>query len=319
MSDKNCILVCSIGGLKAGACAVGTFFALKSSGYNVVGLAGSSGGSIFLPMLASGASIIEIIDLVTQIEEDSLYDQDFLQQTIDSIRKRIPLLGKRKGDLPFTGIMRGNSLRFELNKMYKAVGCEDLSSCKIPTMIVSTQITASREAVKLIEKDPAMSFIYAINNSKTHAFMAGSSADAVRASCSIPLVFRPVLLNGNYYVDGGATSSMPVWPAVQKFGAYDVFISDATGDVFEEPLYTEDIDSIVAVITSTIHTIVRSNTLDQIKMASDFLATHNKKIERIFHKTKLKMFDTENFKDAVYSAFVEAKEWIRKHDENRNR
>lgn len=37
-------------------------------------------------------------------------------------------------------------------------------------------------------------------------------SDAVRASCSIPVIFKPVIINGETYVDGGVTDMIPVKP-----------------------------------------------------------------------------------------------------------
>lgn len=40
---------------------------------------------------------------------------------------------------------------------------------------------------------------------------SGDIAQVVMASCSIPILFRPVEINGHHYVDGGVTRNMPAW------------------------------------------------------------------------------------------------------------
>ena len=40
-------------------------------------------------------------------------------------------------------------------------------------------------------------------------FETGPLADAVRASCSLPIVFNPVQIDGHAYVDGGVTMNLP--------------------------------------------------------------------------------------------------------------
>lgn len=43
------------------------------------------------------------------------------------------------------------------------------------------------------------------------AFWEGDIADCVSASCSIPIVFNPVRIDGTMYVDGGVTANLPAW------------------------------------------------------------------------------------------------------------
>ncbi len=60
-------------------------------------------------------------------------------------------------------------------------------------------------------------------------FGTGNTGMAVRASCSIPGVFRPVSISGNVYVDGGIVSPVPVH-AARKMGADVVIAVDVSGD-----------------------------------------------------------------------------------------
>jgi len=59
---------------------------------------------------------------------------------------------------------------------------------------------------------------------QTEYFNEGSLVDAVIASCSIPVVFKPHHINGQHYIDGGITNNFPVEPildcATQLIGAY---------------------------------------------------------------------------------------------------
>lgn len=43
------------------------------------------------------------------------------------------------------------------------------------------------------------------------AFESGPLAERVCASCSIPVVFKPVVIDGTRYVDGGVLDNMPAW------------------------------------------------------------------------------------------------------------
>lgn len=49
-----------------------------------------------------------------------------------------------------------------------------------------------------------------LDEGKSRVFDSGPLIDAVTASCSIPIVFNPTKIEGNYYVDGGILKNFPV-------------------------------------------------------------------------------------------------------------
>lgn len=64
-----------------------------------------------------------------------------------------------------------------------------------------------------IEELPIKTFIGATNldaGTKV-AWDSGSLAERVTASCSIPILFEPVTINGDRYVDGGVVANLPAW------------------------------------------------------------------------------------------------------------
>lgn len=50
-----------------------------------------------------------------------------------------------------------------------------------------------------------------LDNGVAAVFDKGKIVDAVAASCSIPIIFRPVKIDGVRYVDGGVLRNMPSW------------------------------------------------------------------------------------------------------------
>lgn len=46
---------------------------------------------------------------------------------------------------------------------------------------------------------------------KPEVFTDGEIAPRMMASCSIPIIFQPVKINGTNYVDGGVVKNMPAW------------------------------------------------------------------------------------------------------------
>lgn len=68
------------------------------------------------------------------------------------------------------------------------IGDITFEELKIPCYVVATDLESGRKRV----------------------FNSGPVARAVRASCSIPQIFLPVEIDGNYYVDGGFSEYLPV-------------------------------------------------------------------------------------------------------------
>ena len=76
-------------------------------------------------------------------------------------------------------------VRLILEKTLKAKTFEEL---EIPLKIVATCLESGKEVV----------------------FDSGSLIDAIIASCSVPVVFPPVKIQGKHYVDGGVIRNVPV-------------------------------------------------------------------------------------------------------------
>ncbi|HPW78626.1 MAG: NTE family protein RssA [Bacteroidetes bacterium ADurb.Bin037] len=76
-------------------------------------------------------------------------------------------------------------LRKILENAFKARTFEELD---IPLKIVATCLETAKEVV----------------------FESGPLIDAVMASCSIPVIFPPVVIQGKHYVDGGVVRNVPV-------------------------------------------------------------------------------------------------------------
>lgn len=66
---------------------------------------------------------------------------------------------------------------------------------------------------KNIEELPLPAVICATNidDNEKAQFRQGDIYDCVSASCSIPIVFRPVRIAGKTYVDGGVLANLPAW------------------------------------------------------------------------------------------------------------
>ena len=76
----------------------------------------------------------------------------------------------------------------------KQIPYDDISQLPLPTVVCATDLL----------------------DSKAVAFSEGSIVDCVSASCSIPIVFKPVKIDGVTYVDGGVVANIPAWALRDK-------------------------------------------------------------------------------------------------------
>lgn len=102
-----------------------------------------------------------------------------------------------------------------------------------------------------------------LTSAKTVTFSRGSLQDAVRASASIPGVFRPFELNGHEYVDGAILENLPT-ADVKAMGADVVIaISLPLGK-----LGTGDLDSILGVLQRAFAVGIENNEARSRKLAN---------------------------------------------------
>ncbi len=100
--------------------------------------------------------------------------------------------------IPSNGFVKGEKLEEFINHWVKNTSMEKL---KIPFYALATDLEKGQEVI----------------------FGKGNTGTAVRASCSIPGIFRPVKISGRTYVDGGVVSPVGV-EAARRQGA-DVVIA----------------------------------------------------------------------------------------------
>ncbi|MGW8314187.1 MAG: patatin-like phospholipase family protein [Bacteroidales bacterium] len=93
--------------------------------------------------------------------------------------------------IPGRGLFKTVGLRSNLTKHLRTKNLEDL---KIPLIIAATNMTRGE-------------VVY---------FDEGEILDRVMASAAIPILFEPVEIDGDLYIDGGVLDNFPVSPLVKK-------------------------------------------------------------------------------------------------------
>lgn len=107
--------------------------------------------------------------------------------------------------IPDKGFIKGEKLEEFVTEKTNNVPLENL---KIPFHAVATDIQNGKETI----------------------FSSGSTGTAVRASCSIPGVFRPVKIGDRMFADGGIVSPVAV-DAARRLGADIVIAVDISSDI----------------------------------------------------------------------------------------
>lgn len=111
--------------------------------------------------------------------------------------------------IPDNGFVKGEKLEEFINKTLRNTPIEKL---KLPFYAVATEIQNGQETV----------------------FERGNAGQVVRASCSIPGVFRPVKIGDKLYVDGGVVSPVAV-DAARRLGADFVIAVDISASAERTP------------------------------------------------------------------------------------
>lgn len=115
----------------------------------------------------------------------------------------------------------------------------------------------------------------------------GMLAEVVMASCSIPLVFKPVEIEGNWYVDGGLLNNMPVAPLLPHS---DYIIG--VNVIPHVKTASKNIQSIIGVATRCFELSILSNTNASIDMCDVLIEPRRVHAFNIFQFNQYeKLFD----------------------------
>lgn len=129
--------------------------------------------------------------------------------------------------IPKKGFLSMEKVSAILNKHIRAKSFEDL---KIPFYAAATNL----------------------NEGKIEYFHKGPIVERIIASASIPVLFRPVIMNNTIYVDGGVFDNLPIDPIKDSC---DFIIASHVNPLTKE----ENIDSILEIAERTFHLAIGSS------------------------------------------------------------
>jgi NTE family protein len=189
------VLVLGGGGMK-GVAHIGVWKALKEAGVHVDAFVGTSIGSLMATCLAGGWGWRELADLARKLTKDDIV----------SINRRAVLFGGVREEAVFDGAhFRGY---LERNLPIKS-----FSELQRPLRLNAVSLVSGTEVW----------------------FGSGANdevpvADAVYASCAIPIYFPPARIGGDYLVDGGVLDVLPVRQAA-AWGAQRIIAVDVGSEM----------------------------------------------------------------------------------------
>jgi len=139
-----------------------------------------------------------------------------------------------------------------------------------------------------------------VETGKIEDFTTGELAPRVVASCSIPVIFQPVTINGRHYVDGGVLMNLPVLPIRSRCKtAIAVNLHHASEKRYK--------DNLASVAMRSMFLMFLSNTPPHAEQAdivinidtSEYSAYDLSKVETLFHigyDTAVKVLEEKGFK-----------------------
>jgi len=136
----------------------------------------------------------------------------------------------------FGGLIKGDALQ---NMVNREVQNKTIEQMRIPLGVVATELQTGKGVL----------------------FRTGNTGLAVRASCSVPGVFQPAVINGKEYVDGGLVAPVPVSYARQMGATLVIAVN-----ISSEPVH-QDASGTFGVLQQTISIMQRSINQYELKSA----------------------------------------------------
>jgi len=241
------------GGGARGLAHIGVLQRLEEAGYPLDSVTGTSAGALVGALYASGFSGREVEDLFGRLDltrafleplwrnpGETLGEQEDRSATFLSIERQ-------KGRLSLAqGLRSGAEVQHTLQGLlargaYFSGG--DFDRLQRPLRVLATNLETGQGRV----------------------FGSGDLVEAVRASMSIPGGFRPVVIEGQQYVDGALVENLPVSTAKEAFHPDLVLAVDISA-----PLERRPARSILSVAARSLDLVVERRQWES-RAAADFL------------------------------------------------
>lgn len=169
--------------------------------------------------------------------------------------------------IPKSGLFDSQRFRSFLKRHLRAKSLEEL---QIPMVVMATDL----------------------DNGVSHGFWKGPIVDAVTASCSIPIIFSPVVINGVHYVDGGLFHNFPVSIIREECERIiGVNVSPLVPQKYKQTLFH--------IAERSYHYMFRANTLEDREMCDVLIEAEEFGLYKTFDLENVELISNIGYEAAV--------------------
>lgn len=218
------------GGLK-GLAHIGVLEIIEDEQIPVSIISGSSAGSIFAALYASGMSAYEMEKLVL----NDISPGDYIDYNIGGLLRYLFAFFLPGMTASLDGLIKGNKLE---KLIYDLTKGKSLQDSRIPLAIISCDINTARKVV-FTNKD--------IKDTGSVIIRNALLSEAVRSSISIPATFVPRHFHGMQMVDGGIRDIVPVKTQILMGAQYVLAVN------LGQETYQEKVSGIIEIVARTLN------------------------------------------------------------------
>ncbi len=260
-------LVLSGGGAK-GLAQIGVLKALEEAGLKPDLIVGTSMGALIGTLYAAGYSPQSIDSMVKTVQWNDIYSNIINRKNLFVSQKSEPrnYLLELRFDHNFKPSLLSQSYGQQFYDILIPMLADaqlrsngNFDSLRIPVRIIATDLLTGKKVV----------------------FSKGNLVTAIRASCSIPLLFSPVELDNMLLVDGGLSSNIPTQTALKENAKFTVAV-DVTA-----PLWTKaDLENPIRLVDQIIaigitHQKIQEKNLADVLITPELNSFKNTDFENI--------------------------------------
>jgi len=136
-----------------------------------------------------------------------------------------------------------------------------------------------------------------LNKAQLTYFNQGDLIKIVKASCSLPIMFKPVKIEKDYYIDGGVMNNLPVDPILDKV---DFIIASEVNPFLS---YEKDFNNIFSIAIRSFFLSILSNVESRKKYCNIFIQPPE--------LTKIPLFATWKVKETIEIGYNYTKQLIK--------
>ena len=168
--------------------------------------------------------------------------------------------------IPKSGLFNYDRFQEFLKRHLRSKRIEDLP---IPTVIVATDL----------------------DRGCSHEFRSGPIVEAVTASCCMPIVFSPVLINGVHYVDGGLFRNFPV-STIRDECEYVIGVNVS-------PLIPQRYKTLLHIAERTYHYVFKANAIEDRELCDILIEAKEVGLYKTFDLENINLISEIGYEAAV--------------------